>query len=94
MRFHHGAEPALVMADPHALDQILANLVLNVLDAAPSSGREISLRVGRSPDGRQALLAVADNGPDVETRNLGRIFDPSFTTKDLYQGTGLGLAVV
>ena len=94
LRCQNDGGPVLVLADPHALDQILANLLLNALDAAPSPGGEITLRVGRSPDGQQALLEVADNGPGVEPGHLDRIFDPFFTTKDLDQGTGLGLAVV
>jgi signal transduction histidine kinase len=85
---------AVILADPHALDQIMANLILNALDAVPSPGGEITLRVLPGPDRRQVRLEVADNGPGVEPQNLDRIFDPFFTTKELDKGTGLGLAVV
>jgi CheY-like chemotaxis protein len=44
--------------------------------------------------GRYAVLSVSDNGCGIPPVNLGRIFDPYFTTKDRGKGTGLGLAVV
>ncbi|MBI5521564.1 MAG: DUF3365 domain-containing protein [Desulfarculus sp.] len=88
----HG--PLLALADPHALDQILANLILNALDAVPSPGGRITLGARPQPELRQALLEVADNGPGVDPAIMEQIFDPFFTTKEPDQGTGLGLAVV
>jgi signal transduction histidine kinase len=37
-------------------------------------------------------LAVGDSGPGISPENLGKIFDPFFSTKE--KGTGLGLALV
>lgn len=37
-------------------------------------------------------MTVGDNGTGIESDNLGRIFDPFFSSRE--SGTGLGLAVV
>jgi signal transduction histidine kinase len=94
LRHGNGDGPVLVSADPNALEQILANLILNALDAVPSPGGEITMRVGTSPDESRAVLEIADNGPGVDPAHLEQIFDPFFTTKELDKGSGLGLAVV
>jgi signal transduction histidine kinase len=94
LRHENGHGPIMVSADPNALEQILANLILNALDAVPSPGGEITLRVGTGPTEGQAVLEIADNGPGVDPAHLDQIFDPFFTTKELEKGTGLGLAVV
>jgi signal transduction histidine kinase len=81
-----------VRADITSLEQILSNLLINALDAVPSSGGRI--RVSTGVEDGLAVLRVADNGPGIPPENLGRIFDPFFTTKEVGKGTGLGLAVV
>ena len=40
-----------------------------------------------------AVIEVADTGTGIEPENLGKIYDPFFTTKGVGMGTGLGLAV-
>jgi len=85
--------PLPVRAGPEALEHILANLVMNALDAV--AGRDdgrVRIGVGREDD--DALLSVADNGPGIAPEHLDRVFDPFFTTKEVGKGTGLGLAVV
>jgi signal transduction histidine kinase len=94
LRRGNGHGPIHVSADPHALEQILANLILNALDAVPSPGGEITLRVDASPAEGRAVLTIADNGPGVDPAHLEQIFDPFFTTKGPDKGSGLGLAVV
>jgi signal transduction histidine kinase len=84
--------------DPHQLQQVLINLILNSRDAVSSDGK-IRIRVkgplnasspGRS-DGMR--IEVLDNGSGISAEHLGRIFDPFFTTKPPGKGTGLGLAI-
>jgi signal transduction histidine kinase len=82
------------VANPQHLEQILANLFSNALDAvAPETGRiHVGVGRGRGEDG--VVLRVADNGPGISEEHLRRLFDPFFTTKEMGKGTGLGLAVV
>ncbi|MEF2144536.1 MAG: DUF3365 domain-containing protein [Desulfovibrionaceae bacterium] len=83
----------LLTAHPQHLEQILANLFSNALDAVePGQGR-INVRIDVTPN-NGILLRVADNGPGIPEENARRLFDPFFTTKEMGQGTGLGLAIV
>ena len=81
-----------VEADSDQLTQVMINIVLNAIQAAPEGGR---VRVSASrADGEQSGLCrvrVEDNGPGVPAELRDSIFNPFFTTKDA--GTGLGLAI-
>jgi two-component system C4-dicarboxylate transport sensor histidine kinase DctB len=86
--------PPIAVA-PHALEQILINLLGNALDAVSATpGPIVQLRarvVAENP--RFAAIEVADNGPGIAKAIRGRLFESFFTTKGEEQGTGLGLAV-
>ncbi len=84
-----GIPPALL--DANELEQVLANLVNNAMDA---TGRGGLITVSARREGKEALLEVADNGAGIAPDDLDRIFQPFFTTKPVGKGTGLGLAVV
>ena len=75
--------------DKAQLKQLFLNLCLNAFQAMAGGG-SLSLRI-ESPDGRSALISVADTGEGIAEENLDRIFDPFFTTKKT--GTGLGLSI-
>ncbi|HUU44523.1 MAG TPA: ATP-binding protein [Acidobacteriota bacterium] len=80
-----------VNADSGQLYQVLTNLVVNAIQAMPTGGR-ITIRTGK--DEAAVLLAVEDTGTGMDESVLQNIFDPFYTTKDIHEGTGLGLAVV
>lgn len=82
--------PWMVM-DPSQLHQVLVNLVVNAIQAMPEGG---VLRVGTECVGREVLLIVEDTGIGMSKSTRENIFMPFFTTKQVGQGTGLGLAVV
>jgi signal transduction histidine kinase len=46
-----------------------------------------------SESGQQVLIYIADNGPGITADEQKYIFEQSFTTKDVGQGTGMGLAI-
>jgi len=85
----------LVTADPDQLLQVFINLLVNAADAIGKSGGEISIRAHpRTGNGRREVeIIVADNGCGIPTDEIGKVFEPFYTTKDR-EGTGLGLAVV
>lgn len=72
-----------------ALNDILTNLVVNALDAAPRGGH---VQVEVSGKDGNGLVAVEDDGPGIAAELQEKILQPFFTTKT--QGTGLGLAIV
>lgn len=79
-----------VLGHYEALSRAFANLVLNAGDAV-GEGRGTVTVVLRAVD-EQVEVRVLDSGPGIPPENLGRIWEPDFTTKA--RGTGLGLALV
>jgi len=80
-----------ITADRAQLNQVLVNLVVNAIQAMPEGG---TLAIATRPAGRHVVLSVADNGIGMDGEVLRKIFIPFFTTKDVHEGTGLGLPVV
>jgi signal transduction histidine kinase len=85
----------MVFADPHQLQQVLLNLIINAEQAMiGANGRGmLILRSWHDVDADAVILEVNDDGPGVPEDVQPRIFDPFFTTKDVGKGTGLGLTV-
>jgi len=77
-------------ADPHQLEQLLLNLIMNARDAMPDGG---TLTLKGRREGDDILLEVTDNGAGMPPEQLPLVFDPFFTTKEPGKGTGLGLAI-
>jgi PAS domain S-box-containing protein len=77
-----------VMADPHLLHRVFANLILNAMQAMPGGGK---LNVSAFSDGAIAVC-VSDTGTGIQEDFKEKLFKPLFTGKA--KGTGLGLAVV
>jgi signal transduction histidine kinase len=66
------------------------NLILNARDAMHGGGRlTIETRVVDT----SAVIELSDTGVGIAPENIARIYDPFFTTKEVGQGTGLGLAL-
>mgnify|MGYP002153785783 CR=1 FL=1 len=86
-------EPDLpeIIADPAQMTQVLVNLVVNAIQALPKGGR---LAIQTSSTENHVFLLVEDNGIGMSREVLNQIFIPFFTTKDVNQGTGLGLSVI
>jgi signal transduction histidine kinase len=80
-----------ITADSAQLNQILVNLVVNAIQAMPGGG---SLMVSTGASESSVALIVEDTGAGMSEEVLEKIFLPFFTTKDVDEGTGLGLAVV
>lgn len=82
------APRALVLVRSQVM-QLAINLVLNAIQALPTSGGTI--RVGTHDDGDAVVLTIEDTGPGVPPELWARIFEPYVTTKAT--GTGIGLAL-
>jgi signal transduction histidine kinase len=80
-----------VMADPSQLHQVLVNLVVNAIQAMPRGG---TLTLATRADTGRACLMVEDTGVGMSAEVMEQLFMPFFTTKEVGEGTGLGLAVV
>jgi signal transduction histidine kinase len=71
------------------LNQVWTNLLDNAIDALGEHGT-ITVRTRR--EGSCAVVEVADDGPGIAAEARDRVFEDFYTTKDVGQGTGLGLA--
>jgi signal transduction histidine kinase len=80
-----------VTIDPGQINQVLVNLLVNAIQAMPEGG---VLTVGTQLVGKELALSVEDTGIGMTEEVRKKIFLPFFTTKDIDEGTGLGLAMV
>ncbi|MBV8773983.1 MAG: response regulator [Deltaproteobacteria bacterium] len=79
----------LTVGEPAELRQVFLNLLLNAQDAMPAGG---TIRITGSAHENKIVVKVQDEGHGISEENLGRIFDPFFSTKG-EKGTGLGLSI-
>jgi len=77
--------------DQSQLLQVLVNLVVNSIQAMPDGG---SLNIKTETERGGVCLSVEDTGIGMDEATLKKMFIPFFTTKDVNEGTGLGLSVV
>jgi len=82
-----------IMCDPHQLQQVLLNLIVNAEQAMLEANGKGRLTIRTRANNGSILIVVDDNGPGISMDNLRRVFDPFFTTKPVGKGTGLGLAI-
>ncbi|MBN2282451.1 MAG: PAS domain-containing protein [Deltaproteobacteria bacterium] len=87
---HAGSEIPAVPVDPDRFNQVLLNLYLNSIQAMEDGGLLTTNIIPNGP--REVSIIVTDTGKGIPRKDLGKIFDPYFTTKP--SGTGLGLAIV
>jgi len=89
-------EHQTVWANKNKLIHVLTNLLQNSLDALKSKSFENEKPTiwieGRVEEDR-SILVVRDNGVGIGKEHLDKIFDPFYTTKDVGEGMGLGLAI-
>jgi PAS domain S-box-containing protein len=93
-----------IKADAEQIEQVIINMAINARDAMPNGGlltletANISFSeeiVGRYPElrpGEYVMLAITDTGLGMSAEVKARVFEPFFSTKELGQGTGLGLS--
>ncbi len=97
----------VILADPTQMHQVLMNICTNAGQAMKEKGgvleiglKEVVMDAGNLIHhpalkyGRYLELSVRDTGQGIPPKNIARIFEPYFTTKEKGEGTGLGLAVV
>ena len=93
-----------VSFDKTQMEQVFSHLTVNAIEAMPQGGNlEITARVSVIPQhaasllapGRYVCISLRDTGKGIPPKNLTKIFDPYFTTKEMdsHKGRGLGLSV-
>jgi CheY-like chemotaxis protein len=101
LRCAAGLQPAMI--DPNQLELAILNLTVNARDAMPSGGPltiladEVAMGPGSEPrlkPGLYVRLSVIDAGCGMDAEALTRAIEPFYSTKEVGQGTGLGLSMV
>jgi PAS domain S-box-containing protein len=100
-------ETPAVLANATAIHQVIMNLGTNAMHAMRDQPGTLKVEMGvlevdedfvrTHPDlhpGRHVKLSVSDTGCGMDRATVEHIFEPFYTTKDVGEGTGLGLAVV
>jgi len=83
-----------VLGDEPAIIGVLINLLSNAAHALQAAQREQPrIAVTVAVQGQRLVVSVRDNGTGISPENLGRVFEPFFTTRDVGAGLGLGLSV-
>ena len=96
-----------VLADPTQIHQVIMNLGSNAAQAMKSEGGVLGVKIenvhldSQGPpqgvernSGRYLKVSISDTGVGMDQLTMDRIFEPYFTTKEMGEGTGMGLAVV
>jgi two-component system, NtrC family, sensor kinase len=87
---NYSADLPAAYGNASKLQQVFMNLVLNARDAMPQGGR---LTINTRLVDTSLVVDFRDTGTGIAPENIARIYDPFFTTKEVGQGTGLGLAL-
>jgi two-component system NtrC family sensor kinase len=97
IKFDPGENLPPVTLDRNQFQSVLINLIINALDATEPGGNiNIYTATGLSASnvGHKGIeITIADTGSGIPPDNLDKLFDPFFSTKEVGQGTGLGLSV-
>jgi two-component system cell cycle sensor histidine kinase/response regulator CckA len=87
-------ETAPVRGNATRLIQVVLNLVVNAMQALPGDRPSCDqILVATRDEGERVVIEVSDTGPGVPPEKRERIFEPFVTSKDVGEGTGLGLFV-
>jgi two-component system, NtrC family, sensor kinase len=91
---------AVVDGNADRLSQVFLNLAVNAVDAMPSGGtlrinvQTVAATADADANERARVrVTMADTGIGISPENLDRILEPFFTTKDVGEGSGLGLSI-
>ncbi|MCK8603533.1 ATP-binding protein [Desulfoferrobacter suflitae] len=78
--------------DAQRMQQVFLNLIENAVHAIAPPG-QIKITARQALDTNEVIITVQDTGVGIAQHEIGRIFDPFFTSKEVGIGTGLGLSI-
>ncbi len=96
VKFSPAAGPLFISIDPDRLHQLFFNLIENAADAMEGAGGSLEiLTLPFEEEGLETMCEVMfrDTGSGMRPDDLGKIFEPFYTTKKIGKGTGLGLYI-
>ncbi len=106
IKFESESDLGQCLVDRNQLDNALINIAINARDAMPKGGKinfkvankviseEYATKHREVESGNYVELKISDTGEGIAPEYLERVIEPFFTTKDVGQGSGLGLSMV
>lgn len=106
IRMENGVDIGQVKCDPSQIKQLVVNLCNNAYQALSEPGDHIAVSLNQVivtgtstkpanlQPGEYVVLTVSDTGEGMDEETARRVFEPFFTTRNVGDGTGLGLSVV
>ena len=106
LKIKYTRDLGFVLINKGHFDQVIMNIIVNASDAMPEGGiitlttQNCELKKPKRyghfiiRPGKYVLLEITDTGEGIKPEILDRIFDPFFSTKEVGEGTGLGLSTV
>ena len=92
---HYGCDAKCIQGDFNQLEQVFMNLIINAAQSMPDTEEKtIRLATAYDPEASLVHASVQDAGCGIDQKDINRIFDPFFSTKESGAGNGLGLPVV
>ncbi len=82
-----------IVADGFRLQQVFINIIINAEHFMSEAHGRGTLTITTERGGDIIRASFADDGPGIAKENLGHLFDPFFTSKEVGKGTGLGLSI-
>jgi PAS domain S-box-containing protein len=91
--FQPASDLPMTIVDPGQLQQVFLNLIINAETEMSLAHGKGKLSIKAEHIDNTIRISFKDNGPGIAKKNLEKIFDPFFSTREVGQGTGLGLSV-
>ncbi|MEO1450634.1 MAG: ATP-binding protein [Bacteroidota bacterium] len=82
--------PLFIKLDPDLMEQVFINLIRNGIEVQHNQ-ESAGIKIMTGVEGNKLRIQVADQGPGIDTEEIGRIFIPFYTTKE--NGSGIGLSL-
>ncbi len=81
-----------VKVNPIKFDLVITNIIQNAMDAMEKC-EEPRIAIAMQSQQQHATITIEDNGGGINSRIMGQLFNPYFTTKEIGKGLGLGLSI-
>ncbi|MGI9504701.1 MAG: sensor histidine kinase, partial [Geminicoccaceae bacterium] len=84
--------PFTAYVDESQIQQVLTNIIVNATQAQTDGG-QIDIRLENVNENQFVQIEIKDDGPGMDRETLNHVFEPFYTTKDVGEGTGLGMSI-
>ncbi len=83
----------VLYGNPLRFNQMITNIISNALDSSTDNNKNFSVSIILKKEKTMSIIKIKDTGQGIREENIGRIFEPFFSTKPADKGIGLGLSI-